>query len=207
MPTAPSESKAPRQRKKIPCNTLAIQIHDGFMFFMKRLEENNLEMTEVVIDKEKIIAQLTALKFEVQGKLSQYTSLDENKMRDEYEKCDNKSLEILPEVMDLFRDFFRDFTTYILVMARPSPLPSVKQIQDFLTTSFDFLSSTEERLREITGLNYEDYEIKENPAQPGIYFNPNPLWGGRRSKGWRRKTIRGRNKKTKRRRNKSMRLH
>lgn len=213
MSTAPSESKAPRQRKKLQCHKLAEQIHNNVMFFKKRLENNLTQMITPdfnLLTIDNIINQLQVLVSEVKDKCSIHFNLTENHMVDTYDGCSKDSLNILPTAMNTIKLCNSTLETGMLGCYRYLSINGADQIllDGIIRNCQDLLKSLnldDINLRKITGLNYQDYK-EESPTQPRVYFNP-PLWGGRRSKSWRRKTIRRRNKKTKRRHYKSTRLY
>ena len=206
MSTAPSESKAPRQRKKLQCHKLAEQIHNNVMFFMKRLTQHNSDIHHVLVNIDAMLTELGLLEFEIINKLGSYTVITENYMLENYDNCDKTSLTIIPGVMGTFKRLFDEFKIELFRIkhnyySKYDKDVAITELQTLISNCLNNLQNLDDFLRIITNMKYEEYlQGQDEDTRP-------PLWGGRRSKGWRRKTKRRRNNKTKRRRNKSMRLH
>jgi len=207
-------STTPFPRKKLSCITFVESKHNDVMFFMKRLENNIAEMNKPSFNLliiENILNQLSVLVSEVKTKCSIYFNLEASKMLTTYDGCTEHTAHILEQAMTDINSCnsqleigIQASNLYLLKNGATAELLDniIKNCNRLLNT----LNESNNTLAKITHLNYAKYEIQENAYKPEIHFR-SLLWGGRRSKSWRRKTIRWRNKKTKRRRNKSTRLY
>ena len=171
---------------------------------MKRLTQYNLEIKNVIIDIDAMLTQLEVLKSEVIDKLGLYTVITKNSMLEKYDHCDETSLTTIPEVMGTFNRLFAEFKMELFRIKhkynrKPEKDVAIAEIQTLISMLLTNIHTFDNSLRIITNIQYEDY-IKMDDEDMR-----RRLWGGRRSKGWCRKTKRRRNNKTKRRRTKSMR--
>ena len=206
MSTTQQISRERRLRKKLSCELIAENIHRNIMFFMKRLTQYNSDINHVIVDIDAMLTQLALLEFEVINKLGSYTVITKNYMLENYDNCEETSLTIIPEVMGTFKHLFDEFKTELFRIkhnhySNRNNSVAIAELQTLISQLLNNLHNLDDFLRIITNMNYEDYLQRQDED------TRQPLWGGRRSKGWRRKTKRRRNNKTKRRRNKSMRLH
>ena len=206
MSTIQEISRERRPKNKLPCEFIAGNIHRHIMFCMKRLTQYNSDINHVIVNIDAMLTELELLKLEVIDKLSLYTFITEQYMLENYANCEQTSLTIIPQVMGTFKQLFDEFKTELFRIkhnyySNRNNSVAIAELQTLISQFLNNLPNLDEFLRIITNMNYEDY--LKRPDED----TRRSLWGGRRSKGWRRKTKRRRNNKTKRRRNKSMRLH